>query len=82
MSNLKVGNFCKVSGDGDDVFIIRELKEDSALVESLIPVSHTCWEMNRKIIVISVGDVEKRFVALQSRINHVRKILDEYYKSN
>lgn len=65
------GTFCNILGEGDDIFIVLNVSENSVLVEHCFKKSIPCWESKTKIKVVSVRDIKKRIQYFEKQINDI-----------
>ena len=70
---MKKGTICNILGEGDDIFIVCDVSENSVLVEQCFKKSIPCWESKSKIKVVSVSDIKKRMQYFEKQINYINE---------
>lgn len=70
---MKKRTICNILGEGDDIFIVLNVSENSVLVEHCFKKSIPCWESKSKIKVVSVSDIKKRIQSAENQINDINE---------
>ena len=82
---MKIGTICEVFGEGDEMFIIRDISGNSFLVENCFKKSIPCWEQKFKLRDVSERKLEKRIQYSENQINDINKaieLLKEFLNNN
>ena len=70
---MKNGTLCNILGECDDIFIVRDVSENSVLVEHCFKKSIPCWESKSKIKVVSANFIKKRIQSAENKINDINE---------